>query len=60
MDFGILDIKITNNGNKLEGKYYSDKGATKDQFSISKSSTASNYHYDPSLALSGSNFYDVG
>ena len=59
VDFGILDIKITNNGNKLEGKYYSDKGATKDQFSISKSSTASSYHYDPSLALSGSNFYDV-
>lgn len=56
--FGILDITISNDGNKLQGKYYTNDGSLKDQFSISKSSI-SNYHYDPSLSLSGSNFYDV-
>ena len=43
---------------KLQGKYYTNDGSLKDQFSITKSSI-NNYHYDPSLSLSGSNFYDV-
>ena len=30
-----------------------------DQFSISKTATSSGYHYEPNLALSGSNFFDV-
>jgi len=58
--FGILDIQIVNDGNKLQGKYYANDGSVKDQFSISKSPTVSAYHYDPSLSLTGSNFYDVG
>ena len=39
--FGILDIQITNNGNKLEAKYYTNEGKVKDHFSIVKSSTGS-------------------
>ena len=36
--FGQLDIKITNNGEKLEGKFYRNgNGAVLDSFSISKS-----------------------
>ena len=54
----MLDITISNDGNKLQGKYYTNDGSLKDQFSITKSSI-NNYHYDPSLSLSGSNFYDV-
>src|SRR4029078_4724472 len=34
--FGQLDIKITNNGAKLEGKYYRNSGQTDDSFSITK------------------------
>lgn len=56
--FGMLDITISNYGNKLQGKYYTNDGSLKGQFSITKSSI-NNYHYDPSLLLSGSNFYDV-
>lgn len=58
--FGILDIQIINDGNKLQAKFYANDGSVKDQFSISKSPTVSAYHYDPSLSLTGSNFYDVG
>ena len=39
--FGILDIQITNNGNKLEATYYTNEGKVKDNFSISKSPTES-------------------
>ncbi len=36
-EFGQLDIKITDNGNKLEGKFYrNDNGNIMDSFSISK------------------------
>ena len=34
--FGQLDIKIANNGAKLEGKYYRNSGQTDDSFSITK------------------------
>ena len=34
--FGMIDIKITNDGSKLEGKYYTNDGALFDQFSITK------------------------
>lgn len=58
--FGILDVKITNDGSKMEGKFYANDGSTMDTFSITKSvSNPVGYHYDPSLSLSGSNFYDV-
>ena len=32
--FGILDIQITKNGNKLEATYYTNEGKVKDHFSI--------------------------
>jgi Concanavalin A-like lectin/glucanases superfamily/Calcineurin-like phosphoesterase len=57
--FGILDLQITDNGNKLQAKYITNGGSVKDQFSISKSATTSGYHYDPSLSLSGSNYFDI-
>lgn len=57
--FGILDIQITNDGSKLQAKHYANDGSVKDQFSISKAPTVSAYHYDPSLSLTGSNFYDA-
>lgn len=34
--FGILDLKVTNGGNTLEGKNYGDDGSTKDSFTITK------------------------
>ena len=34
--FGILNIQITNNGNKLEATYYTNEGKVKDHFSIVK------------------------
>ncbi len=34
--FGMLDIKITNDGSKLEGKHYTNDGSLFDQFSITK------------------------
>ena len=37
--FGYLDIAITNDGSTLTGKYYTNGGSVKDQFSISKSSS---------------------
>jgi len=39
--FGILDIQITNNGNKLEATYYTNDGKVKDHFSIAKSGAGS-------------------
>ena len=58
--FGILDMKITGGGSKMEGKFYANDGTTMDSFSITKStSNPIGYHYDPSLSLSGSNFYDI-
>ncbi len=39
--FGVLVIKITSGGSKLEGKYYTNSGSIKDQFSITKSNTGS-------------------
>ena len=38
--FGILDIKITDGGSKLEGKYYANDGSIADQFSITKANSA--------------------
>jgi hypothetical protein len=34
--FGMLDVTITNDGSRLEGKYYTNDGDLFDQFSISK------------------------
>jgi hypothetical protein len=34
--FGVLDILITNNGDKLVGKYYTNGGSKLDEFSITK------------------------
>lgn len=34
--FGALELKITNNGNTLEGKFYANGGLVKDQFKITK------------------------
>jgi len=55
--FGILDIKITNNGYRLEGRYWTNSGSQLDKFTISKTgtttSTAGAYLYGPSLSLSG-------
>jgi hypothetical protein len=53
-DFGILDIKITNNGYRLEGRYFTNGGTQLDKFTISKTGTAT-YSYGPSLTLSGVN-----
>jgi hypothetical protein len=52
--FGVLDLIISNNGYKLTGKYYTNDGSRKDEFSISKSGTSgSKYNFGPSLTLSG-------
>jgi hypothetical protein len=51
-DFGILDIKITNNGYKLEGRYHTNDGQQLDKFTITKTGPAS-YTFGPSLSLSG-------
>jgi hypothetical protein len=59
---GQLDIKITDNGNKLEGKFYRNGGGGQidDSFSITKAGGGGGgYHYDPSLTLTGSNYADV-
>ena len=53
-DFGILDIKITNNGYKLEGRYHTNSGQQLDKFTITKTGPAS-YTFGPSLTLSGEN-----
>jgi hypothetical protein len=50
--FGILDIKITNNGYKLEGRYHTNGGQQLDKFTITKTGSAS-YTFGPSLSLSG-------
>jgi len=36
--FGALELKITDKGNVLEGKFYGNDGSVKDKFSITKSS----------------------
>jgi Calcineurin-like phosphoesterase len=52
--FGALNLIISNNGYKLTGKYYTNDGSKKDEFSISKSGTSgSKYNFGPSLTLSG-------
>jgi hypothetical protein len=59
--FGQLDIKITNNGAKLEAKFYPNGGgSTKDSFSITKTGGGGgSYNYAPSFAATGSNYFDV-
>ena len=57
--FGQLDIKITNNGAKLEGRFYANSGSVLDSFSITKSAGSSgSYNYAPSFTASGSNYFD--
>jgi hypothetical protein len=52
--FGALNLIISNNGYKLTGKYYTNDGSKKDEFSITKSGTSgSKYNFGPSLTLSG-------
>lgn len=58
--FGQLDIKITNNGAKLEGRFYSNSGSVLDSFSITKTGGGGGtYNYSPSFIASGSNYFDV-
>ena len=60
--FGQLDIRFTNNGGKLEGRFYRNgDNAVWDSFSITKSNVAGigTYHYVPALVLTGSNFNDT-
>ena len=64
--FGYLDILFTNNGATLQATYYTDNSpppnqwTISDQFTISKTlGTGGGYHYDPSIALTGSNFQDT-
>jgi hypothetical protein len=59
--FGQLDVKITQNGNKLEGRYYrNDNGAILDSFSITKNAAGGSgtYQYAPGYVLTGSNYQD--
>jgi Calcineurin-like phosphoesterase len=58
-DFGILDIKITNNGYKLEGRYWTNSGSQLDKFTITKTGPAS-YSFGPSLTLSGESAQPTG
>jgi hypothetical protein len=52
--FGALNLIISNNGYKLTGKYYTNDGSKKDEFSITKSgASGSKYNFGPSLTLSG-------
>jgi Concanavalin A-like lectin/glucanases superfamily/Calcineurin-like phosphoesterase len=58
--FGQLDIKITNNGAKLEGRFYPNGGgSTLDSFSITKTTGGGSYNYAPSLTLTGSNYQEI-
>jgi hypothetical protein len=59
--FGQLDIKITNNGAKLEARFYPNGGgSTKDSFSITKTvGGGGSYNYAPSFVATGSSFTDV-
>jgi predicted MPP superfamily phosphohydrolase len=38
--YGILDVVISNDGNKLEGKFYENNGPVTDTFTITKSNSA--------------------
>jgi hypothetical protein len=59
--FGSLDITITNNGDKLLGRYYTNAGSKLDEFSITKSGGggSASYNYSPSFTATGSNYFDV-
>ena len=60
--FGQLDIKITNNGAKLEARFYPNGGgSTKDSFSITKTGGggSGSYNYAPNFAATGSSYFDV-
>ena len=59
--FGQLDIKITNNGAKLEARFYPNGGgSTKDSFSITKTGGGGgSYNYAPSFTATGSSYSDV-
>jgi len=59
-DFGSLDILITNNGDKLVGKYFSNAGSKLDEFSITKTGGGGgSYNYAPSFAATGSSYFDA-
>ncbi len=59
--FGQLDIKITNDGTRLEGRFYPNGGGSiQDSFSITKTTEGSGtYNYAPGLVLTGSNYQDT-
>ena len=59
--YGFLNIDIIEGGTKLTAKFTSNDGIVRDQFSIGKliNTPSSKYHYEPYLALSGSNRQDV-
>ena len=58
---GFLNLDVTEEGTKLNAKFYANDGTVKDEFSIAKSITTSSskYHYEPYLTSSGSNYQDV-
>jgi hypothetical protein len=62
---GYLNVDVLNDGKTLTGRFYANDGSVLDQFTISKLTTSSlvgsltTYKYEPSLALSGSNYEDV-
>ena len=60
-NFGFLNLDVIEGGTKLTASFYSNDGIVRDQFSIAKSisTPSSKYHYEPYLALSGSNRQDV-
>jgi concanavalin A-like lectin/glucanase superfamily protein/calcineurin-like phosphoesterase family protein len=59
--FGQLDVKVTNSGNTLEGKFYRNgDNSVLDSFSINKAAPPPpSYHYDPSFTATGSNYADA-
>jgi hypothetical protein len=56
---GSLDILITNNGDKLVGKYFANNGNKLDEFSITKTGGGGSYNYAPSFTATGSKYFDV-
>jgi hypothetical protein len=51
--FGALNLILSNNDYKLAGKYCTNDGSKKDEFSITKSGPVGGYNFGPSLSLSG-------
>lgn len=48
-EYGFLEIKVVDNGNRLDGKFYGNDGEIKDKFSIEKSAYDQNENHNLSL-----------